>query len=192
VLVIGMNKHGQIGTKRHSILMVVCLEEDILFSGEENSMICRVPRLILTWVRILPHKLWGRASVLMSIYCSLMWYWVLKNPWLLRLHIIFWNLWRALWTKGSLCVHGLFHSLVIKDLGTMVSIIPIFTTQCERKTGLKVIVLPLVFLVVRVSPILVLITIILSALCLRIFLLGVSPLSLVGLILILPFIFGIV
>jgi hypothetical protein len=57
---------------RHIVLTTAHLKEDFLLSGEEDVVICKVPRLSLTLVRVLPHLLWGRDNLLLSINDSLM------------------------------------------------------------------------------------------------------------------------
>ena len=55
------------------------------FTGEEGTMINRIPGLSGTRGWILPHLWWGRVDHLLGVHHTLVWNGVLKNSWMLCL-----------------------------------------------------------------------------------------------------------
>jgi hypothetical protein len=90
------------------------------------------------------------------------------------------------------CIHGFFHPFEIVNLGKMVSIMSIFTTKSAREVSLEVIVLPLSWLIVIVSPLGVLVSLILVAPSGMVLLGVISSWSWVVIVLVFPFLLGII
>jgi hypothetical protein len=115
-------------------------------------VIGRISRFIGTWVLILPHFGWVMVYLMLGIHHTLVWNGVFKNDrkWLFQ--ELLWGLLRGRRCWRTLHVHGLFHLFEVSNLGEMVCIISILTTESTREVCLEVIFPPLLWLIVIVFP----------------------------------------
>jgi hypothetical protein len=108
------------------------------------------------------------------------------------LKILLWGLLRGRRRWRTWRIHGFFHPFEVGNLGTMVSIMPIFTTKSIGEVHLEVVivVLPLVFVVI--VPLGVLVTLILVPPSRLVFLGVISTWSWVIIVSVFLFLFGII
>jgi hypothetical protein len=133
-------------------LAIACLQKNLFFAGKEDVEFGQVSKLIGTWVLMLPHLRWSRVYLLLGIHYPLMWDGVFQKirRWLLQ--ILLWGLLRGRWRWRTFHIHGFFHPFEVNNLGEMVCIMSILTTESTGEVSLEIIVPPLSWLIVTVSP----------------------------------------
>jgi hypothetical protein len=126
-------------------LKIASLQKNLFFAGKEDIVVSQIPELSGGRVLILPHLGWGRVYLLLGIHHTLVWNRILKNGrrWLLQ--VLLRGLLRGRQCWRMLCVHGFFHSFEVGNLGAMVSIMPILTTNFAME------VRPNIFIVLSLS-----------------------------------------
>jgi hypothetical protein len=132
-----------------SILRSVHFQKNLFFASEEDIAIHQISRVNGPWVLILPHFWWGMMYLMLGIHHTLVWNRVLHHNqgWLLQ--VLLWGLLRSRWCWRTWCIHGFFHLFEVNNLGTIMSIMSIFTTKRKSEVRTEVfVVLPLVFFII--------------------------------------------